>query len=119
MFATYQDTVTLPDGSTLDLPQGDIYLDLSSNTNGIRVNFANDVDKARSLYSASTLASDGDGDWNAVLDGVNQIYDGLTIALRIIKDPNETYNTLKINDQSENQDKKELIWFRKDEPLTT
>ena len=81
LFATYDDAVQTANGQ-VTLKQGDVYLDLSDGANGVRVNLANDVDKARSLYSGRTRSDDPIGQWHIEdMEGVSQIYDGLTIAV--------------------------------------
>lgn len=105
LFATYEDSVSTPNGN-VTIQQGDVYLDLSSNDNGVRVNIANDVDKARSIFSGQTKLSDGGGQWNVDLDGVPLIYDGLTILLKITTPPSTQYTTLDVNDLGP-----ELVWY--------
>lgn len=115
LFATYEDEVQGID-ERIRIQQGDIYLDLSSGQNGVRVNLANDVDKARTLFATATSTSDTTV-WTATIDGVDKLYDGLTIALRIMSEPNPQYNCLRINNLDNNGDGQvnandnELIWY--------
>mgnify|MGYP006873062148 CR=1 FL=1 len=94
--------------------QGDIYFDLSGGTNGVRVNLANDVDKARTLFSGETKTTDNAGQWTADIEGVTELYDGLTIVLRLNAGYNSTYNTLNVNSLGN-----KLVWYRNNAKLTS
>ena len=90
--------------------QGDIYFDLNDST---RINLANDVDKARTLFSGSTLSTDASGQWNTNIDGVHKLYDGLTIALNLSTSYGAYYNTLNVNNLGD-----KLVWVKKNKRLT-
>lgn len=124
LFATYDESINAVPapassggrgGSPVEktIRQGDIYLDLSGGSNGVRVNIANDVDKARSLHAGRTLSSDMDGTWNiSQLEGVHELYDGLTIAVHLSTGSASDFNTLNVNNLGP-----ELIWVRPGQPL--
>ena len=113
LFATYDDLLTTK-GGTVRIKQGDIYLDTSDGTNGVRINLANDVDKARTLFSGATLTTNNTpGDWEVDLEGIQQLYDGLTIAIRINGRVSNVYNTLEVNGLGA-----KLVWLKSNEILT-
>lgn len=87
LFATYQDAKS---GKT----EAKIYFDTTSEQ---RIILSNDVDRARSLFSGVTSSATADGAWTAEIEGVSSLYDGLTIAIKLSRGPNPTYNTLNIN----------------------
>lgn len=109
LFATYEDEVQTTSGAE-SIVQGDIYFDLNNST---RINLANDVDKARTLFSGSTLSTDASGQWNANIDGVHKLYDGLTIALNLSTSYGAYYNTLNVNNLGD-----KLVWVKKNKRLT-
>ena len=113
LFATYEDEVITTSGAE-SFVQGDIYFDLSDGPSGIRVNLANDVDKARTLFSGQTSTSDTAGNWTATIDGITKLYDGLTIVLRLNTSYNSTYNSLNVNGLGS-----KLVWYRKGSRLTS
>ena len=100
LFATYQDS-----NASYGDYQGQIYFDLNNNT---RIRLANDVDKARTIYSGTTLDNTTAGNWQAYIEGIKTLYDGLTIALKINAPSDLKYNTLTINDNIGPT----LVWFR-------
>ena len=113
LFATYEDEVMTTQGAE-SFVQGDIYFDLSDGPSGIRVNLANDVDKARTLFAGQTSTSDTAGQWTATIDGITKLYDGLTIVLRLSTSYNSTFNSLNVNGLGA-----KLVWYRKNSRLTS
>lgn len=113
LFATYEDEILTTQG-TESFVQGDIYVDLSDGPSGIRVNLANDVDKARTLFAGETSTNDAAGNWTATIDGITKLYDGLTIALRLNSTYNSTYNSLNVNNLGA-----KIVWYRKNSRLTS
>lgn len=113
LFATYEDEILTTQG-TESFVQGDIYVDLSDGPSGIRVNLANDVDKARTLFAGETSTNDAAGNWTATIDGITKLYDGLTIALRLNSTYNSTYNSLNVNNLGA-----KIVWYRKNTRLTS
>lgn len=113
LFATYEDEILTTQG-TESFVQGDIYVDLSDGPSGIRVNLANDVDKARTLFAGETSTNDAAGNWTATIDGITKLYDGLTIALRLNSTYSRTYNSLNVNNLGA-----KIVWYRKNSRLTS
>ncbi len=106
MFATYEDTIT-GNGKY----QGDIYFDLD---NTKRIKLANDVDRARTLYAGVTKTNDVSGRWNVDIEGIDALYDGLTILVELSVTYNSTYNTLNVNNLGD-----KLVWYRNNSRLTS
>jgi hypothetical protein len=90
--------------ATESLTQGDIYFDKDSTH---RIKLANDVDKARTLFAGQTLSTTMSGRWTANIEGVDKLYDGLTISLNLSTLPTSPYNTLNINNLGN-----KLVWFK-------
>ena len=97
LFATYQDAKS-------QRTESKVYFDVSDEQ---RIILSNDVDRAKSLLSGITGANDASGAWTIELDGVSSLYDGLTIAIKLNKGPNATYNTLNITNISAGP---QLVW---------
>lgn len=113
LFANYTNSLTYgPEFQGQTQPsdkQGDIYLNLSNDT---QIKLANDVDRARTLFAGATSTTATNGQWTANIQGVNYLYDGLTIALRVLCPVNSSANFLKINDTPS-----KLIWFKPNQRL--
>ena len=115
LFATYDDVLFTKDQpSGILMKQGDIYLDMGEGPNGVRVNLANDVDKARTLFAGQTSTNDTEGVWTTTIDGITVLYDGLTIVLRLNTSYISTFNSLNVNGLGP-----KLVWYRKNSRLTS
>lgn len=98
LFAKYADE--FEDG----VIQGSLFFDFDDNT---RIKMANDVDRARTLYAGVTLSNAVAGQFNANITGINSLYDGLTIALKINGNNSNAFNILNVNGLGD-----KLIWYK-------
>ena len=113
LFATYDDLLHAASGD-VTIKQGDIYLDISDGNNGVRINLANDVDKARTLFAPEiSTGNSSSGNWSVETEGISMLYDGLVIILKLGAACNIVYNALNINNLGS-----KLVWYRQGEPLT-
>lgn len=93
-----------------DVTQGSLFFDFDNDT---RIKMANDVDRARTLYAGTTTSSATAGAWVANITGVNSLYDGLTIALKINSNNSTVYNTLNVNNLGN-----KLVWYKANQNAT-
>ena len=68
----------------------------------------------RPIYQGETSTSDSAGTWTVTIDGITELYDGLTVKVRITTGQGSSYSTLNVNDLGANP-----IWFGYGVPLTS
>ena len=68
----------------------------------------------RPIYQGETSTSDSAGTWTVTIDGITELYDGLTVKVRITTEQGEPYSTLNVNDLGANP-----VWFGYSVPLTS
>lgn len=66
----------------------------------------------RPIYQGETNNSDTAGTWTAAIDGITELYDGLTIKVRLVTSQGASYSTLNVNGLGA-----EPVWFRYGVPL--
>lgn len=113
LFATYDDLLHTA-SSDVTIKQGDIYLDISDGQNGVRINLANDVDKARTLFAPEiSSGNSSSGQWSVETEGISILYDGLVVVMKLNATCNSIYNALNINDLGN-----KLVWYKEGVLLT-
>ena len=68
----------------------------------------------RPIYQGETSTSDSAGTWTVTIDGITELYDGLTVKVRITTEQGSSYSTLNVNNLGANP-----IWFGYGVPLTS
>ena len=68
----------------------------------------------RPIYQGETSTSDSAGIWTVTIDGITELYDGLTVKVRIRTAQGSSYSTLNVNNLGANP-----IWYRYGVPLST
>lgn len=68
----------------------------------------------RPIYQGETSTSDSAGTWTVSIDGITELYDGLTIKVKITTGQSSSYSTLNVNNLGANP-----IWFGYGVPLTS
>lgn len=68
----------------------------------------------RPIYQGETSTSDSAGTWTVTIDGITELYDGLTVKVRITTGQGSSYSTLNVNDLGANP-----VWFGYSVPLTS
>ena len=68
----------------------------------------------RPIYQGETSTSDSAGTWTVTIDGITELYDGLTVKVRITTGQGSSYSTLNVNNLGANP-----IWFGYGVPLTS
>ena len=68
----------------------------------------------RPIYQGETSTSDSAGTWTVAIDGITELYDGLTVKVRITKEQGQSYSTLNVNNLGANP-----VWFSYGVPLTS
>ena len=68
----------------------------------------------RPIYQGETSTSDSAGTWTVTIDGITELYDGLTVKVRITTGQGSSYSTLNVNNLGANP-----IWFGYSVPLTS
>lgn len=68
----------------------------------------------RPIYQGETSTSDSAGTWTVTIDGITELYDGLTVKVKITTDQGSSYSTLNVNDLGANP-----VWFGYGVPLTS
>ena len=68
----------------------------------------------RPIYQGETSTSDSAGTWTVTIDGITELYDGLTVKVRITTGQGSSYSTLNVNDLGANP-----VWFGYGVPLTS
>ena len=68
----------------------------------------------RPIYQGETSTSDSAGTWTVTIDGITELYDGLTVKVKITTGQGSSYSTLNVNNLGANP-----IWFGYSVPLTS
>lgn len=68
----------------------------------------------RPIYQGETSTSDSAGTWTVTIDGITELYDGLTVKVKITTGQGSSYSTLNVNNLGANP-----IWFGYGVPLTS
>lgn len=68
----------------------------------------------RPIYQGETSTSDSAGTWTVTIDGITELYDGLTVKVKITTGQGSSYSTLNVNDLGANP-----VWFGYGVPLTS
>jgi hypothetical protein len=68
----------------------------------------------RPIYQGETSTSDSAGTWTVTINGITELYDGLTVKVRITTGQGSSYSTLNVNNLGANP-----IWFGYGVPLTS
>ena len=68
----------------------------------------------RPIYQGETSTSDSAGTWTVTIDGITELYDGLTVKVKITTEQGSSYSTLNVNNLGANP-----IWFGYGVPLTS
>ena len=72
------------------------------------------VGGSHTLFAGDTLTGDTAGYWNANIDGITELYDGLTIKIRLMTSYNSTANSLNVNGLGD-----KLVCYRRNQVLTS
>lgn len=72
------------------------------------------VGGSHTIYAGSTLSSDTAGYWHANIDGITELYDGLTVKVRLMTSYNSTANSLNVNGLGD-----KLVCYRYNSILTS
>ena len=68
----------------------------------------------RPIYQGETSTSDSVGTWTVTIDGITELYDGLTVKVRLTTGQGSSYSTLNVNNLGANP-----VWFGYGVPLTS
>ena len=68
----------------------------------------------RPIYQGETSTSDSAGTWTVTINGITDLYDGLTVKVKITKGQGSSYSTLNVNNLGANP-----VWFGYGVPLTS
>ena len=68
----------------------------------------------RPIYQGETSTSDSVGAWTVTIDGITELYDGLTVKVKITTEQGSSYSTLNVNNLGANP-----VWFGYSVPLTS
>ena len=68
----------------------------------------------RPIYQGETSTSDSAGTWTVTIDGITELYDGLTVKVKITTGQGASYSTLNVNNLGANP-----VWFGYNVPLTS
>jgi hypothetical protein len=68
----------------------------------------------RPIYQGETSTSDSAGTWTVTINGITELYDGLTTKVKITTEQGEFYSTLDVNNLGANP-----VWFGYNVPLTS
>ena len=72
------------------------------------------VGGSHTIYAGNTLTGDTAGYWHANIDGITELYDGLTIKVRLMTSYNSTANSLNVNGLGD-----KLVCYRYNSVLTS